>query len=258
MNQVARAVAPRSLWILCAAPVVSLSAVAMVHAAGASPAPPPLVVTPKGNVADGQSISVSVSANGFFTPHSHVNILECADPGGLAANLPKDDKSCDGNTIQGSTLLVGADGSFVEPQYPVYALPSSTLGEQSNAQPVCNKTNYCVLYVGQDQNDFTAPRVFSAPFLVTPGSGAASTNPTTAAAAPSTASTAPTAGAAPTGGPATAGTGGSAGAVAGTASPSGALANTGAPSEAVWLVVSGTALLLTGALGRRLMVRVQS
>ena len=47
------------------------------------------------------------------------------------------------------------------------------MGEQANFKPICNQTNYCVLYVGQNQNDFTAPKVFSAPFLIAPGAGGA-------------------------------------------------------------------------------------
>ena len=104
-----------------------------------------------------------------------MKILECADPGGAQANLPKDDSTCDGNTIQGISILIGSDGSFSDTTYQVYMLPSQTLGEQSNFKPICNQTNDCVLYVGQNQNDFTAPKVFSAPFLISPGSGAATT-----------------------------------------------------------------------------------
>jgi hypothetical protein len=251
--------AGRSLCLACAVPVVSLPVVALARAADASPTPPALVVSPKGNVVDAQPISVSVGANGYFTPHAGVNILECSDPGGLAANLPKDDKSCDGNTIQGSTILVGANGSFSDSQFPVYALPSSTLGEQSNFVPVCNQTNYCVLYVGQNQNDFTAPRVFSAPFLVTPGSGTASTSTTAAGAVPGTTSSGSSAGLAPAS-PASAATGtsGSNAPTTSATTASGALANTGLPPQAAWLVVSGAALLVTGALGRRMMMRART
>ena len=102
-------------------------------------------------------------------------------PGGSAANLPKDITTCDGNTIQGTTILVANDGSFSDSSYQVYMLPNSVLGEQPNDKPICNQTNYCVLYVGQNQNDFTAPKVFSAPFLITPGSGSHHTTSTAAA-----------------------------------------------------------------------------
>ena len=145
------------------------------YLASATGSAPSLVLSPATGFHDGQSISVSVGANGYFTPNSHVNILECADPGGSVANLPKDISTCDGNTIQGNTILIAANGSFSEAHYTLYVLPSSTLGEQSNDQPVCNQSNPCVLYVGQNQNDFTAPKVFSAPFSIQSSSGSSTT-----------------------------------------------------------------------------------
>ena len=149
----------RFVWLVFVAlGLAVLSEAAITRSAGAS-APPALNVSAHGTLTNGQTISVSVGSNGYFTPHARVNILECADPGGLAANLPKDDSTCDGNTIQGSTVLVGSDGSFSDPSYPVYLLPSATLGEQGNAQPICDQTHYCVLFVGQNQNDFTVAKV---------------------------------------------------------------------------------------------------
>ena len=165
-------------WSWAIVIVVGLSFAGLVMAeqdAGAS-APPPLTVSPHGNLTDGQTVSVSVAPNDYFAPHAAVHILECADPEGSVANLPKDDTTCDGNTIQGGTLLVGADGSFSDPSYPVYLLPSQQLGEQTNDQPICNQSHYCVLYVGLDQNDFTQPKVFSAPFLIAPSTATSTTH----------------------------------------------------------------------------------
>ena len=156
--------------------LASTSQVVAVRVAGASGAPPAVSMTPGGPLKNGQSVAVGVGPNGYFTPNTGVKILECADPGGSSANLPKDDTACDGNTVQAGTLLVGDDGSFSVDAYPVYLLPSSALGEPSDSIPICNQTHYCVLYVGQDQNDFSKPRAFSAPFLVTPASGATSTS----------------------------------------------------------------------------------
>jgi hypothetical protein len=243
-------------WLAFAAPVVSFSALIVFLAVPSDASTPPaLSVSPSGNYTNGQSISVSVGSNGYFTPHSRVNVIECADPGGLAANLPKDDTTCDGNTIQGSTIEVGSDGSFSVQQYPVYLLPSPTLGEQANFKPVCNQTNYCVLYVGQNQNDFTAPKIFSAPFLVAPGSG--STAPATAGAtAPGTAAAA-TSGSAQSGAGDTAGAGSAAAGTSVSATdPSGSLADTG-PSGIEWMALGGAVLLLTGAVGRRMTLRAR-
>jgi hypothetical protein len=237
---------------------LSLAAVFLLAGAVrvAAATPPSLTVSPGGPYKDGQTISVSVGANGYFTPHSRVNILECADPGGSAANLPKDITSCDGNSIQGSTILVGADGSFSDSAYPVYLLPSQTLGEQSNYKPVCNQSNYCVLYVGQNQNDFTAPKVFSAAFLVSPASG--SSTSTSTAGGSSTATSTPASSSSASSAAAGAALGGSAGAAdpsTAAAGATGSLADTGPPAGVVWLLASGLGLLLAGAGGRRLILR---
>jgi len=145
-----------------------LGAVALfgLHPLAAGALAPVVTVTPGAPYSDGQTLTVSVGANTVFTPHAKVNILECADPAGTPANLPVDDSTCDGNTVQGNTLIVQNDGSFSEQSYVIYQLPSTTLGELANGQPVCNATQACVLYVGQDENDFSAPKVFSAPFFV--------------------------------------------------------------------------------------------
>jgi hypothetical protein len=187
-----------------------------------------------------------------------VNILECADPGGSLANLPKSDSTCDGNTIQGNTMLVAANGSASDSNYTIYLLPSAALGEQSNNQPVCNQTNPCVLYVGQNQNDFTAPKVFSTPFTIAPasggsttttaptattttvdpasGNGSSTTTPTSSTTASSTPNTvAPTV------------------SLSSTAATDGtALASTGVPADLEWVIGAGAVLLLSGSLGRRL------
>ncbi len=257
----------RFVWLVFVAlGLAVLSEAAITRSAGAS-APPALNVSAHGTLTNGQTISVSVGSNGYFTPHARVNILECADPGGLAANLPKDDSTCDGNTIQGSTVLVGSDGSFSDPSYPVYLLPSATLGEQGNAQPICDQTHYCVLFVGQNQNDFTVAKVFSAPFLIAAGSG---TTPATNSGSPSSTSSGPSAGSTTTTSAAAAslpsstssGTSGSAApsapaasAAASAADASGALANTGPPVETEWVVLAGLVLLLTGIVGRRYSLR---
>ncbi len=140
-----------------------------LHPAVAGASTPTLTVTPGPPFHSGETVNVSVGPNTVFTPFARVNILECADPGGSAANLPKDDTTCDGNTIQGDSLIVRRDGGFSEQSYTLYQLPSTALGEQPDFQPVCNATNPCVLFVGQDQNDFTQPKLFSTPFSIADG-----------------------------------------------------------------------------------------
>jgi len=129
-------------------------------------------VGPGWSFRDGQNITVRMAPNKIFTPHLRVLIIECADPGGTTGSLPTKFAACDENTVQGDTVLVQPDGSFVEHAYTTYRLPSKVLGEGPSFEPVCDATHQCVLYVGLDQNDFTQPKVFSHPFVVTAsGSG---------------------------------------------------------------------------------------
>jgi hypothetical protein len=113
-----------------------------------------------------QSISLSVGPNHFFKPYSHVNVLECADPKGKKNNLPTSVRTCDGNTIEGDTILVQKDGSFSAHGYELVALPNVALGESADDEPVCSQKSSCVLYVGENQENFTAPKLFSPPFLI--------------------------------------------------------------------------------------------
>jgi hypothetical protein len=118
---------------------------------------------------NGQTIRVAMGPNKTFKPFLRINILECADPGGTKAHLPTSINTCDENTIQANSLIPSADGSFTQKAYTVYSLPNATLGEGPTWQPVCNATHECVLYVGEDQDDFTKPKIFSQPFTVTGG-----------------------------------------------------------------------------------------
>ena len=205
-----------------AAPVVSIT-----PAAGAGPS---------GQFQDGEIVAISVKANSTFVPGSKVNILECADPQGTVANLPKSIATCDGDTIQGDTVLVDTDGSVSESHYTMYQLPSATLGERPDGQPVCDATNQCVLYVGENQNDFTQPKLFSAAFVVTGEATAPSVSTPsttiTSGESPSATST-PQALAANT--------------------PQSTLAVTGMSGALQVLVLIGTALLVLGCVGRRRM-----
>ncbi len=233
-------------FVVSVAPTVAVAAA--VHSAAAS-GPPSVSLTPQGNYHDGQTLVVAVGPNSYFTPNARIVILECADPGGSASNLPIDATTCDGNTVQGGTVLVSANGSFSQSGYPVYLLPSPTLGEQSNYKPICNQTNYCVLYVGQDQNNFTAPKVFSTPFLIDPSAGDAGTTSTNGG---STAGSGAAGTTGTTAAPTSSST--SAGAAVSLAT-SASLANTGPPAELEWVALSGMALLLCGVVGRRILVR---
>jgi hypothetical protein len=149
--------------------------------------------------ADQQVVKVTVAANKLFVPGQLVVVLECADPGGKAANLPVDATSCDGTTQYAQTATFGRDGSVDIPNFRLYELPNAALAEQANSQPACGTAAVpCVLYVGMNQNDFTEPKIFSAPFVFSGGpkqpfatssASTAGTNPPAVAAAGGTTAT---------------------------------------------------------------------
>lgn len=203
----------------------------------AGAAAPVVVIKPSatgGLYPSGQSVTVSVGPNSLFVPHTRVVILECADPGGTVANLPTSISTCDENTVVANSVLVQPDGSFSASNFTLYSLPNASLGEQANAQPVCDETHKCVLFVGENQDDFSQPKIFSTAFAFT---SAPSTSP---GATGSTASTSTQSSSPPS--------------VAVSVSPS-TLAFTGTPGGLEWLVVSGGGLVACGLLGRRLVRR---
>ena len=109
---------------------------------------------------------ITVSGSGFpvrsALPTGLV-IIECADPGGLAGNLPMNATSqCDGTTASGLQINTDTSGNF-STTYTVFQL-TVTGGSTIN----CDATDYCVLWVGQDFNNafLSGPHGFSAPFEV--------------------------------------------------------------------------------------------
>jgi hypothetical protein len=149
---------------VCGAAVIGTILAGTAGTAGADV--PALSITP-GPYHEGQLINLSVGPNHYFTPYSRIIIIECADPGGKPKNLPTSVLKCDGNTVQGNSVLVQRNGSFSERGYQVFALPNpSQLGETPDTRPICNGTHACVLYIGQNQEKFTAPKMWSRPFTV--------------------------------------------------------------------------------------------
>ena len=232
-------------------------------AGAAGPASVTIAPSPSGGqYQTGQTVSVTVGPNSVFVPDTRVVILECADPGGTVANLPTAFIDCDGNTIQGDTVTVAANGGFAEHSYTLYALPNSALGESGTNVPVCNATQPCVLFVGENQNDFSQPKLFSQPFTVsgtgitTPGHPATGSSGTSTTASGSTSGTGSSSGpSGASGADAGSTAGGSGGAdpgvadAAGTA-PTGTLAFTGAPDWLLPLGFLGLLLILIGTGGR--------
>jgi hypothetical protein len=150
--------------------VVTSGAQSSSSSTAGSDGKPVLVMTPApGSYHNGQVISLSVGPNKYFTKYLRVVIIECADPGGQAASLPTSNATCDGNTVQSGSVLVNQDGSFSEPNYELFSLPNTVLGEPYDNEPVCNQTHSCVLYVGLEDTDFSKPKIFSAPFTIVAG-----------------------------------------------------------------------------------------
>jgi hypothetical protein len=116
----------------------------------------------------GQNINITVPANSVFNPITAVQIVECTAPNGV---LPTDPSSCDGLTQNASTVLPNGDGSvnyqaFTGSLFPIYAIPDHfSLGENPGG-PVCSTTVSCVLYIGDNSQDFTQPHIWSSFFYV--------------------------------------------------------------------------------------------
>ena len=114
-------------------------------------------------------------------------ILACADADGKADDLPLSAATCDGLTINtGRTINVASDGSVDKTDYTIYKLPMTS--EPSDQSTVCNGTSACVLYIGQDQNDFNQPHVWSQPFLVSCTGATCGDSTSSSVAAPTTSS----------------------------------------------------------------------
>jgi hypothetical protein len=157
-----------------------------------------------------------------------IKVLECADPSGSAANLPKKSTDCDPTTIFSSTT-VQDNGSVYASKYTIYALPDIEELGPSNGT-VCDASHECVLGIFTDQNDFTKPHLFSAPFAVSATDAAA----TGASGTSSTGSTSPGASTA-------------SGASAAVSVTPATLANTGGPTWWPWMLGVGLVLLVVGS-----------
>ena len=154
----------------------------------------------------GQIIEVNVPANAALSPTQAVKIIECADPGGSAANLPTTVTGCDTSTKQGDTIIPNPDSSFDyyandpngDAGYPVYALPKAG----TSGTVTCGTASVpCVLWIGDNYNNFAVNQLWSDPFYVSstsdngsvsPGDGSPPSVATTPSASLSTVTASPT------------------------------------------------------------------
>src|ERR1700688_321457 len=125
----------------------------------------PAASIPTGPFTDGQVITVSGSG---FPTHSQdpagLQIIECSDPQGSAANLPTDaGVGCEGISVNAGQINTDSAGKF-RTAYLVAAW--STKAGTSSID--CDAAHYCVLWVGTDYNNaFTSgPHAFTTPFEV--------------------------------------------------------------------------------------------
>jgi hypothetical protein len=173
----------------------------------------------------------SLEAAGFPSGATPIKVLECADLNGDPANLPIKPTQCDPTTIQSEAYL-GANGSLIVRNYTIYALPDSGELGPSNGTVCDDGANQCVLGLFSNQNDFTKPHLFSAPFQVkTTGSAAsASGSPSGSSSTSGGASSSAATGASPS-----------------VSVPPATLANTGGPTLWPWLLGIGFVLLVAGS-----------
>jgi hypothetical protein len=121
-------------------------------------------ISASGQAIDGGNLTVQGTN---FPTHANdpsgVEIIECSDPGGTAANLPTSSaQGCDGTTVSPTQINTSSTGALTA-TYQVTSLNSS------DSNITCDSTDYCVLWVGVDYNtDFIDPatQAFSTPFLV--------------------------------------------------------------------------------------------
>jgi hypothetical protein len=201
--------------------------------------------TSPGPFSSGQNIDIVIAANSTMSRSSltaagypsgavPIKVLECADPRAVPANLPTKPTDCEPATID-SIPGANADGSMTITGFTVYALPDSVVLGPSNGTTCDDAQHACVIGIFADQNDFTKPHLFSAPFYIAPSSAAGSSATVTGGSTGT--STQPTASASQ--GAATAGTGGR-------------LAATGSSDAMPWLIGFGVLLLILGTAGRRM------
>jgi len=126
----------------------------------------------------GQEIDITVAANSTidasnlssfgFGSEPPMHVLMCSDYQGTSGNLPTTASgNCQGDTEASTPGPISSDGSFTLNNYKVYALPDNILFSEGTSTPDCGLAPYyCVLYIGPDQNSFTDPKLFSAPFQV--------------------------------------------------------------------------------------------
>jgi Putative Ig domain/Bacterial Ig-like domain (group 1) len=182
-----------TLLAVCASPLVAMGTSGADEPSGAqftaavpiSPDPTSgQTVTPGTPFSSGQTISIQVPANTALNPNSSVVVVECAAPGDV---LPTQTNACDPLSVQGDTIIPASNGSFTYNNYQIYALPDAiSLGETPSSAVHCDLSHPCVLYIGNNYNDFTQPHFWSQPFFISPNADDGGKSPGDGSAMPAT------------------------------------------------------------------------
>jgi uncharacterized membrane protein YgcG len=180
----------------------------------------------------------SLEAAGFPSGAAQIKVLECADLNGQAANLPIKPTQCDPTTVQ-VVSYVAPNGQVFVKHYTIYALPDVQDLGPSNGTVCDDAANQCVLGIFTNQNDFTKPHLFSAPFQVTTTGASASASSSSGSSSANSSSS-------------SSGSSSSGGASPDVSVPPATLANTGGPTLWPWLLGAGGVLLVVGSMLRYL------
>jgi len=167
--------------IVCAGALATLASAGTAGAASSGDqigsAVPTTTFTPGTPFSSGQTLEVKIPANAVLPQSQNIVIVECAAPNGV---LPSLTSACDTNTVQGDTIQPNTDGSIDYHTFTIYALPDTfSLGESVSGTPKCGDTalTECVLFIGNNFNDFTAPHFWSQAFKVVPTQSDSGSNP---------------------------------------------------------------------------------
>jgi hypothetical protein len=123
-----------------------------------SPAPS-ATMTPSDGLVDGQVTTITATG---FDPYTAVQVLACQ---GTVADPPKDSKDCEGVTLD-SSGYTDAHGNYRNAPgdptgdttgYRIAVLPSAQF---KTVSVHCGPADPCVLYVGEQFNDFSKPHTF--------------------------------------------------------------------------------------------------
>jgi hypothetical protein len=168
------------LAIAAAVSTAAVSTAGLLVFAGNAYATPAATATPNARLADKQILTVSGSG---LAPNRTAQIEECQ---GTVAAPPTDNSTCDATTLD-TQATTDASGSFTnapgdangDTGYQIY-----TLGVPGSTFPFsplkCDYLHSCVLYVGNDQNDFPGtPHTFVGVTFAPPAVAPVSPSPQT-------------------------------------------------------------------------------